>query len=164
MTITITETRDPEPIWRIVTDASVFNRVCDDTWLAKSLEELRAIVNGMVTNPANHILAVLDDGVAVGCFVCYQLNAGVFEVHTFLTSKCRGKSAIEAGKNAMRFVFGLPGVQKLISYCPDCLPESFFFARRCGWKFTGMSEAKWTKLGVTYPVKAVEIAKEDVCL
>ena len=160
---TITETHDPESVWRIVTDVSVFNRVCDDAWLAKSLDEVKAVVTGVVTNSDNHVLSVVSGGVVLGCFVCYRMAEGVYEVHTFLTDACRGEFAIAAGKAAMKFMFGLPGVEKLISVCPQCLPESYWFARRCGWRNVGIGREKWVKFGVEYPVQQVEITKGDIC-
>ena len=160
---TIIETRDPDPIWRIVTDASVFNRVCDDAWLSKPLEDLKAIVLGIVINPANHVLSVMSEGLAVGCFMCARVEDGIYEVHTFLTQACRGASAIAAGKSAMAHMFALPDVSKLISVCPQCLPESYWFARRCGWRNVGIGREKWVKFGVEYPVQQVEITKGDIC-
>ena len=148
--ITITETRDVETVWRIITDRAVFNRVCDDNWLCKSLDELREIVRGIVENPLNHIPLVTADGNPVGCFVAYAKGHGVYEVHTFLSEFCRGADAIEAGKAAMKFIFTFPDVFKLVSMCPACLPESYFFARRCGWRTTGISDARWLKNGIEH--------------
>ena len=160
--ITIQESRDVELIWSLVHDPSVFNRVCDDGWLAKPLDELKAIVQGIVTNPANHIPVVFKQGIAVGCFIVYAIGNKIGEVHTFMSEKCRGRDAIEAGKMAMREIFLLPEIEKLISFCPENIPESYSFAKFCGWKFAGIANHQWVKDGKSYSIKIVEISKQDL--
>ena len=162
-TITIQESRDVELVWSIVHDPSVFDFVCDDGWLAKPIEELKAIIKGIVENPRNHIPVVFKDGVAVGCFVIYQIGMGIGETHTFLTEKCRGSEAIQAGKMAMKFIFSLGDIKSLMSFCPANLPQAYFFARRCGWRYSGVHASKWIKKGVEYEIKIVEATKEDLC-
>jgi hypothetical protein len=109
----------------------------------------------------NHVPLVSIDGSPAGCFVTYAKGRGVFEVHTFLLKTCRGGTAIAAGKAAMRYLFSLPDVLKLESLCPACLPESYWFARRCGWKSAGVSESKWLKDGVEHVQQKVEAIKGD---
>jgi len=161
--ITITETRDVETVWRIITDRAVFARVCDDEWLTKPIDELREIVRSIVENPENLIPLALVDGQLAGCFICYAQPAGVFEVHTFMLPSCRGASAVVAGRAAMKFVFQNPDVKKLVSMCPVCLPESHWFARRCGWRTIGVASKNWLKDGIDHVVMLVEATKEDLC-
>ena len=158
----VIETRDVDAVWKIVTGRDVFPRVCDDNWIHKSLDELKAIVTGLVENPLNHTVLVQDDeGVPIGCFVGIAKGGGNLEEHTFMSAACRGWDAIIAGKRAMKLLFTLPDVEKLTSYCPACLPESYWFARRCGWHNAGFAEWRWLKNGIEHLVTLVEVNRED---
>ena len=154
-------TRDWQIVWQIVTDTSVFARICDDAWVEKPLYELKAIVRGIVLNGDNHIPLVLLDGQPVGCFLICAMGGGDFEVHTCLTRKIRGANAIEAGKLATTLLFKQPEIKRLVSNCPACLQESFWFARKVGFKPVGLSENKWMRNGVAYAITKVEAQKAD---
>ena len=93
--IKIEFTRDWRTVWDIVTDTSVFARICDDAWVEKPLYELMSIVRGIVLNGDNHVPLVWRDGRAVGCFLICAMGGGDFEVHTCLTRAIRGAAAVE---------------------------------------------------------------------
>lgn len=159
--ITISETRDVETVWKIVHDPSVFDAICDDNWSSKPVGELKDIVRGIVENQENHVPIVFKDEEAVGCFICYAMGNGVFEIHTCLSFKCRGAEAIEAGKMATQYVLSLPDVNQLYSFCPANLPESYLFARLVGWKRAGLHTAKWVKHGIGHMQRIVQITKSE---
>lgn len=160
--ICITETRDVETVWGIVTNREVFGRICDDLWLSKSLNELKAIVRGIVENPANHIPLVTIEGKVAGCWVAYAMGDGVFDVHTFLL--CRGAEAIAAGRAAIKFVFQFPEVMLLKSSCPMNMKNTLFFALRCGFKRIGIAPHKWVKNGIEYDIMTVAKERGTPCL
>ena len=159
--ITISETRNLSDVWPIITAREVFFRTIDDNLMAKSVEELKEIVSGILENPLNHTVLVTVESLPVGCFVGIAKGGGEIEIHTFMRAECRGAQAIEAGKSTMKYLFALPDVSKLTSYCPACLPESYWFARRCGWHNAGIAPWKWLKGGIEHLVTLVAISKEE---
>lgn len=159
--ITIQPTNDGRAVWRIVSDPEIFGRVVDDAWITQAAENLESIVRGMVDNENNRTFLVLADGVHVGCFICFWQGSNLYEVHTFLTKLCRGGDAIRAGKMAMAHMFSMSCVERLISYCPACIPEAYWFARRCGWKATNAECPPWVKFGVSHSQQMVEARKEE---
>lgn len=160
--LTISETRDWKLAWKIVTDPSVFDHVCDDKWVKKPEAELQRIIQGIVENPVNHVTVVFIADEPVGLFMGYHVGNATLEVHTMLTSRCRGADAIQAGKMAMRFGLNLPGIEKLVSFCPANLPETYLFARYCGWHKAGISTTKWLKNGIEHAMRLVEATKKDL--
>ena len=162
MNLKITETRDWELAWHISQDPCVFDRITNDSWGALESSVRKCHVELLVSNPRNHTLLVSNDTEPVGCFLLDQKEPGVFEVHTMLLTACRGKSAIEAGKMAMKFAFSLVDVKKLVSYCPTNLPEVYLFARMCGWRKAGIAAVQWIKNGVSYPMRLVEATANDL--
>jgi hypothetical protein len=162
MKLEITETRDWLLVWKISQEPSIFERVTNDSWGALDHEIRKTHVELIVTNPKNHTLLVSNDTAPAGCFILDQKEPEIFEVHTMLLPSCRGRLAIAAGKLAMKFAFSLPGVKKLVSYCPENLPEVYLFARMCGWRKAGMSAVQWVKNGASYPMRLVEATINDL--
>ena len=160
--IIIRESRDYELVWSLVHDKSVFNRICNDDWMAKPVKELKQIVQGMVLNPRNHIIVVYEEAVATGCAICYAMGDGEMEVHTCFSDRCRGLDAIKAGKMATQYMLSLPDVEKLVSLCPANLPETYWFARACGWEKGGVHDAKWIKDGIENEMRVVFATKKDL--
>jgi hypothetical protein len=159
--LTITETRDENVIWRIITDRSVFGQIIDDDFLGKPLGELQSMFLAYLARAANHTMLVEIDGHPVGCFLGIARGYGNLEIHTCLTQECRGGDAIAAGKQAMRLLFAMPEIVKLTSFCPMCIRQAYLFARRCGWKDAGLASWKWVRNSVEYNVELVECKKED---
>lgn len=136
--------------------------IADDAHLKLGRKFIRARVRGIIANPRNYFLAVWYSGKLAGGFVLCALGQGVFEVHTLLRSNFHGRRAIAIGKQAMQAVMLWPGVEKLTSYCPDCLPHTFMFARLCGFRAVGTHPQTWNKNGTTYAMRAVEFTKQDL--
>lgn len=163
MNIEIINCRDVEKVWAIICDRSVFNRVCDDNWIRKPLDELRLIVRTIVENPANHIPLFTVDGMIGGCFCCLAADAGVLEIHNFVLEKFRGSAAIKAARLAVKYLFSLTGVLVLKGSCPMHMPNTLLFAKLVGFKVVGLSPAKWLKNGEQHPMMMVELTKEALC-
>ena len=159
----VEETRDADLVWKIASSPEVMDRISNDEWTALGDHVRRTHVGIITRKPENHIILVLDGKRPVGCFVMDAKKDGLFEIHTFLLKSCRGADAIQAGKMAMAFAFRLPETQKLISYCPGNNPESYLFARLCGWHKAGVAAFKWVKDGISYPLRIVEISRKDLC-
>ncbi|MDE2098679.1 MAG: hypothetical protein KGL39_15600 [Patescibacteria group bacterium] len=164
MNPTITETRDDELVWQISELPEIKDRVTNDAWSALGDDVRRAHVRLIVGNPDNHVFLVRDDQRVVGCFIIDRKEDGLFEVHTLLARSCRGAQAIRAGRQAIREAFKLPAVQRLVSYCPGNLPQTYFFAIYCGFHLAGIATWRWLKNGISFPVKIVELNRKDaVC-
>ncbi|HEY4416957.1 MAG TPA: hypothetical protein VGO57_14805 [Verrucomicrobiae bacterium] len=159
--ITFEETFDLDEVWRVVSDPSVLPRICDDAWAAMSLDQLKQIVAGILENTGNYVFLVRKGPETVGAGVFYELEPGVFDLHTMLTAQCRGIHAIRIGKAITEYMLGLSGVKKLVSRCPMNLPETYFFARRVGWRYAGVAREKWRKHGVDHDIKLVECTQAD---
>jgi hypothetical protein len=160
-TLSIAETRDASLVWQIASAPEVFERVTNDAWNALGRHVQRTHVDILVANPKNHILLVLDAGVPVGCFALDGKGDGLFEVHTMLLKSCRGANAIAAGKRAIEFAMRIEGVEKLVSYCPTTNPESYWYARICGFHRAGVAAFQWVKHGISYPIRIVELSKKE---
>jgi len=162
--LSIAETLDWQLAWKIISDPSVFDRVCDDNWSKKPKHELQEIVKGIVENPDNYIVLALNCGEPVGVWFGYRINSDTLEVHTHLLASCRGRDAIQAGRMATQYILEKPDVEKMVSFCPDNMPEVYLFARYCGWHKAGMHTKKWLKNGVEYALRIVEATKKDLIL
>ena len=151
--------------WQIYQHPEVCDRITNDSWGALDLETRMSHVQLIVENPRNHLLLVRDEeqsGLIVGCFLCDQKEEGTFEVHTMLLPGCRGADAIVAGRLGIKHMMGLPGVQRLVSYCPQSHKEILFFALKCGFHRVGLAALTWIKNGVTYPLQTVELNQKDL--
>ena len=157
--LTITETRDWQKVWQISQRPEVRDCVVNDEWERMGDDVRRCHVRIIVENGDNHCLMVSGEGKEVGCFVCDSKGKGIYEVHTMLTSECRGRDAIRAGRLAIKKIFSLRGVEKLISYCPCNMPQTYFFAIWCGFHSAGKAAWSWIKNGVAFDVKIVELTK-----
>lgn len=160
--IEITETRDWKLVWTLVHHPSIFNCICDAVWRAKPVGDLMEAVRGIVTNANNRVLLVFNRGKIAGCFICYALGDGDYEVHTCLMPNCRGRDAVRAGRLGQAEILAQPGAKRLISGCPENMPHTFIFAHLCGWKDAGFCEQPWKELDRSYKIKRVMLKKEDL--
>jgi hypothetical protein len=162
--VNIVETRDFEPVWEIFRSPEVFYRVNDDTTLYWPVDKWRAVMRRVVDDPNNHLFLVMDDGKPVGCFMCLAKGDGCLELHTMMTSACRGKAAVLAGKEFTRAALNLPGITRLTSFCPANMPETLLYARMVGWKRGEIHERKWAQNGEEWTMRVVGIDKENLNL
>lgn len=174
MNIEVKESRDWQTVWDIYQMPEIIDRVTNDRWDRTPNETKEFYVKQTVENPKNHTFLVWMDGQVVGCFLTiWQVDPetteatadgqdkGFHMVHTMLTRRCRGSDGIIAGKKAMDAVFSLDDVDELRSWCPTNNPESFYFARMCGWRKAGIAPEKWVKNGQPYEIRVVKISKQD---
>jgi len=168
MNIKLKETKRWRVLWRVCSLPDIIERMFDDVIFEKmgrSTRNMRLKIRGIVSNPGNHVFRVIFENKFAGCFVLFDLGGGDYEVHTLLKKEFHGLYAVRIGRYATAFGLNLPYVKKLISFCPNNMPETFLFAKMCGWKSLGELPAKWIKNGVEYGVKGVWIRKEDfLCL
>lgn len=160
---TIEETRDDQLVWNISQGDGVREFIVNDSWEQMGDNVRRAHVKIITQNPSNHVLVVRDGYSTFGCFILDFKGNGLYEVHTMLCKSCRGMSAVIAGREAIKFAFGLQGVDSLVSYCPTSNRQSYFFARLCGFKDAGKAAWQWIKNNVAFDVRIVTLTKESFC-
>lgn len=162
MNIKLKECHGWRRLWNTVIRPEVYDRVFDDRITDR--KQIKAKVRAIAARPGNHVFAVYWQRKFAGCFVLYALGDGVFEVHTLLTKEFHGLFAVRIGRFSIQRVFSFGWCDKLTSYCPENLPETYLFARMCGFRHVGKYPLDWIKNGVRYAMKAVEITKQDLHL
>lgn len=160
--LSITETRDAETIWKIVSERTVFNSCTDDNWMLKSVDELKSIVTGYVENPVNHTVLFTVDSKVAGCFVFLAIGAGVFDMHSFVLKPFRGKVAIRAAKDVVKYLFTLVDVMLITGNCPMHMPQTLLFIKLVGFKVIGLSPLKWLKNGAKHDMMTVAMEKGGI--
>ena len=177
MKITLKQSHGWRRFWRTMIRPEIYDRLIDDNYAPPRTGWGRALsalgisprgrvkrkVRALLSNPANRVYEVRVDGKFAGCFVLLALGGGVFEEHTLFLKEFHGLFAVRIGRAATRQILSLPDINKLVSLCPENLPETYLFAKLCGWKFAGMHPNKWVKNGVAYAMRQVEITKGDLC-
>lgn len=117
----------------------------------------------LVLQDENCVFEVRNEvGERVGCFLFVWVEDHTWEVHTLLLPECRGLNAIIAGRAVCKWMFDIAGAEKLVSFCPENMPEVLLFARRCGFKKTGFHKNQWVVGGVPYRQVMVERLKESI--
>lgn len=112
-------------------DAAFLNRVVNDPsvlpWVNLGLFPDGIDTKPLVENDRNLFLANEHGG-----FLLVDKGDGIYEIHTQFLPEGRGRSAIEAGREAMRYVFTQTAIQALMTFCPLNNPQAAFLAKACG--------------------------------
>ena len=126
--ISIYPTRDPALINAIMRSPDVFDGSTDDSVQDPMSIDITVLIDRWV------FLCVEMASEVVGVIVAIVKDLGVvYEVHTLLTAKCRGKNAIRAGREVAKWFFTNTPCQRLESYCFSDCPAAKFFARAVGF-------------------------------
>ncbi len=115
--------RDAAFLNRIVNDPSVF------TGATMGLAREPVDMTPLVMDERNLFLANEHGG-----FLLIDKGDGIYEIHTQFLPEGRGKSAIVAGRDAMKYMFVETSAKALMTFCPLDNPQSMFLARACGMK------------------------------
>jgi hypothetical protein len=129
--ITLTRITDIKYVNTVMTHPDVLAGISDDD---TPLDTYDAIV-AMVHNPENVFLRV-DDGAACGLFLFAVKPNGQHEMHTCLLPNCRGSKAVEAGMDALRWMFENTKVENINGYAFSTAKHACAFARRIGLRQT----------------------------
>lgn len=164
-TLSIEETREWMLVWNLYQLPEIEDRVTDDQWNNMSSIGRRYHVMKAIEEKKNHTLLVLRDRDCLGCFLLVWTHEKGREpfhmVHTMLTRGCRGADAITAGKLGIAKAFNIEGVEHLESWCPSHNPESYLFARLCGFKKTGFAPVEWVKNMQRFPIRVVSLSRQN---
>lgn len=163
MNIKLKETRNWRKLWSVCQCPEVMPNIFDDRFEVPNRgRRMRDRIRSIIANRNNHAFCVWYDSKFAGMFVLYRMATGVFETHTLLLKDFHGLVAVRIGRFAINQVMSLPYIDKLTSYCPENLPQTFLFARMCGFRHVGEYPMKWIKNGVQYAMKAVEFTRNDL--
>lgn len=167
MNAKLKETRNWRDVWRVCTEGDTLEHLFDDDH-AMPFKQMRARIRAIIAQPDTHTFRAFWGRSFAGCFVLYHLGSGqsgLYEVHTLLREKFRGLIGVRIGRFAATFGLGLPYVERLVSFCPDCMPQAYLFAKMCGFRMVAEPcSIRWVKNGIDYGVKLVSLSKEDLCL
>jgi len=97
-------------------------------------------------------LGVWSDSRLVGAFLFINLGDGIAEVHTLMTRECRGKAAVQAGKEALLWVFHHrvfldESPDEIITNCPEPNRAASYYAAAVGLNYQGRHPMAWVKHG-----------------
>jgi hypothetical protein len=114
-------------------DAAFLNRVVNDATV------FRGATLGILTDPVDMTPLLADERNLFlanehGGFLLIDKGSGIYEIHTQFLPEGRGKSAIVAGRDAMKYMFSETPARALMTFCPLDNPQSAFLARACGMK------------------------------
>lgn len=139
---------------RILTDDAVFEMICDDGMT----EDFKAeFVSSYLKHPAVFVLHPNEWTI----FIFTPRNLVMYEAHTAIMREGRGKPAIQAGRNAIEWMFTETTCRKIISLVPGFNPMAGIFARWCKLKREGTIENSFLKDGQLYDQTIYGISKEE---
>jgi hypothetical protein len=113
------------------------------------------------TNPSASAVLARVRGVPAGAWLVLAKGAGVFEIHTNFLPQYRGAKALLASRLCLEYLFLQTPVTRLVSFCPDCLPEAWSYAQACGFKRDYVRAAAWPKGGKRHDVAHVSLTVEE---
>lgn len=161
----IEETREWMLVWNLYELPEIEDRVTNDDWNRISMIARKYYVMRTVDEKRNHTFLVTSGTDCLGCFLLIWTKEpdrpAFHAVHTLLSRQCRGAKAIEAGKLGIAKAFSLEDVERLESWCPANNPESYLFARLCGFKRVGFAPVEWVKNMQRYPIRVVALSREE---
>jgi RimJ/RimL family protein N-acetyltransferase len=143
MPVTVQPTADLEFIHRIMRHPDIYPSISDDS-SPKDPSEL----DGTHYFADSINLEVDKDGEPVGAIVLHK-EGDRLEAHTMLLKSCRGRSAIQATKSAIDWVFGHTDYKEITSYAFSDAPHVSWLARMAGMKETGKVDNATTRNGIS---------------
>lgn len=143
--ITVEQTTDIAYLDQVMHDPRISAAMTDDNYpdptkfsIAPAMEKYPSL-----------FLKVLVDGTPAGWFWFRDDPSSPFtlEVHTALLPNCRGRAALQAGQNAMDWVFGHTPCQLLTTFAWTDDPAPAWFADHMGFDRVGQEPYPCTRRG-----------------
>lgn len=134
--ITVLPTTDRGYVLSILTDPELYGAISDDT----CPKDPQTLAEAFMSPHVRH-LQVLKDGEPVGLF-SFVLDSSHFEMHTTLTEKCRGRSALDAGRKALQWALSQPECSKVKTNVLTDAPQALWYAHNLGFKEEGLPESR----------------------
>lgn len=105
---------------------------------------------------------VTDDDEVLGLWIFRYVRAALWDVHTCLLKKARGKKAYEAVKMATEWAWKhLPGSKRLITEVPVYNRPALIFALKAGMEKYGVNPKSYLKNGVLHDVILLGISRGE---
>lgn len=156
-TVTVGPTSDVAYMDSVLRQPDIYESISHDA--SPPAEKLT--VGGLVSAGINRFLLVSVDGEPAGFFMLVNRCRGVYEVHTNLTMKCRGKLSVRAGIEGCKWMFLNTDAMKLVSFCPSCSPETSYFASLVGFNRDFTQTDRWVKHGKKHDVIHVSLTFDE---
>jgi hypothetical protein len=154
--IAVEPTTDEAYIRAAFLSPEIYAQMSDD-----SCPPASALDMGALKSIPGFFLRVLLDGVASGCWWLIWKGDTV-EAHTALLGECRGRKAITATKQAIRWVFENTGARAITSYAWSDSPAVRFFCRAVGMSETETKPWAATRGGKPVTITYYSIPREAV--
>ncbi len=152
----IVRTFDAELIKSIITDDDIYPLCSDDASPPAS----------DYTPPDPNVvlfLLVVHEGVIRGMFILVPKNGVTLEVHTCIKKSFRGKGAVLAATQMLKWVFSNTKARKVVTSIPSYNKPARAFAKMAGMTDEGINRQSFMKGGVLYNQWFMGITKEEVC-
>jgi hypothetical protein len=153
--ITIDRSYDVSLIDSIIRNPSIYASMSDDSCPKDSSD---VTIAGLIDTCIFPVVRM--DGAVAGCFMLEPHN-NVFVAHTALLPICRGKDAIRAGKELLKWVFSNTECRELTSYAFSDSPHVDWFARAVGLHVTGTDDYPNTRNGKKVSITKFSILKDQ---
>jgi len=98
-----------------------------------------------------------------GCLLSYLESDNMWETEIFFFKGHRGKTALEASKAVIDYMFNQLNAKGLRASIPIYNKPSSQFVRSLGFRLTKVEKENWCKQGVKYDVEVYEMLNEQNC-
>lgn len=96
-------------------------------------------------------------------FMLTMRTMTLFEVHTMILPEGRGGGAIEATREAARWMFKNTSCEKIVTYVPKFNRKARIFAKIVGMKDEGICTKSFRKNGILHDQWVLGLEKEILC-
>jgi RimJ/RimL family protein N-acetyltransferase len=150
---TVRKTDDIDLIKRIFTEPENYYCLVDDG--SASIEDFEPLINEGIT-----YLAL---GEEQGIVMYYPTNHSSFDIHICMTTLCRGRDAIELGKESISWIFENTSAMKINARVPTCNTKVFHYAVSVGFEQEGIDVQGFMKDGILYDQFILGITRDKSC-
>jgi len=147
--------KDIEAVHNILSDEMIYPHIIDDG-CGDDLKYKMARL--LLENPAVYCLMPNQ----YTLFIFFQLNYVLYEGHMQVLKNGRGREAVKAGKDSLKWMFKNTPCEKIIGFTPDYCKEAVMLAIKAGMKREGILTKSWKKDGILYDQIITGVNKGDV--
>lgn len=156
--ITVEETKNEEYIKSVFLNQSIYQSMSDDSCPSMASDLTDSVAKAMAI--PGFFLRGRIDGRDIGSWWLMWKGDKV-EAHTALLPECRGRSAIDATKTAIKWVFENTTASAITSYAWSDSPAVAWFCRAVGMKFTRREKWPNTRRGRPVEISYYEIGRNS---
>ena len=142
-------------VHKILSHKSIYPYISDDYC---PIEPIKDLGLDFLNNEYIKVLMPNEDSV----FVFTPLSMNMYIVHTNVLPKSRGKVAIRAGKEVVRWMFKNTQCTSIISFVPSWNKQTLIYGSLVGLKRIGIIEKSFKKNDIMYDQVIIGIMKGDL--